>query len=187
MDPASIIASVCGALSADDQTTARALVTAAYPHVPVRPEGRRYSKQQCVEVFLRDGYVDRYSGQRLMFPGALRLLSLILPDVLPFHPNWKMEACHSMWWELYPTIDHVEPVARGGSDGPANWVCTSMLRNAAKSSWTLQELGWDLHPPGNLAEWDGMTRWCLEQVARRPEATSDIPLRQWTKVAAQFV
>lgn len=143
MDPAATIASVCEAVVRDDASAARTVIANEYPHVAVRAAGRRYSKQQWVEVFLRDGFVDRYSGQRLVFPGALRLLSLLLPDALPFHPNWKMEACHPMWWELYPTIDHVEPVARGGADASANWVCTSMLRNAAKSNWTLSELGWN--------------------------------------------
>lgn len=105
------------------------------------PEGRRYTELQSLEVFARDGFVDRYSGQRLVFPGILRLLSRLLPQEFPFHPNWKMAQTHRAYWELFPTIDHVLPVARGAADSEANWVTTSMLRNAAKANGKLQEVG----------------------------------------------
>ena len=165
-DRAEIIASVCDTLSADGTDRARRLIAEQYPHRPVVAAGHRYSKAQCVAVYLRDGYTDRYSGQRLVFPGTLRLLSLLLPDALPFHRNWKMSACHPMYWDLCPTIDHVVPVARGGLDEEANWVSTSMLRNAAKANWTLDELGWQLCPPGHRDGWDGLTGWCLASIHR---------------------
>jgi hypothetical protein len=78
--------------------------------------------------------VDRYSGLPLVFPGVLRLLSRLLPQEFPFHPNWKMAETHPAYWELFPTIDHVLPVSRGGVDSDVNWVTTSMLRNAAKAN-----------------------------------------------------
>jgi HNH endonuclease len=53
------------------------------------------------------------------------------------------------FWEVGATIDHVVPVTRGGADDESNWVTTSMARNSAKMNWTLEELGWTLHPPGN--------------------------------------
>lgn len=181
---AEIIANVCAALSSGDVDAARGVVASEYPHVSFVPAGRNYSKIECVQVFRRDGYVDRYSGQRLVFPGSLRLLSLLLPAELPFHRNWKMQSCHLMWWELYPTVDHIVPVARGGSDEVANWVTTSMLRNGAKSNWTVEELGWQMLPPGNIDEWDGLTRWCLDQVERQPQLVrKDSALRQWIAAA----
>jgi hypothetical protein len=48
-----------------------------------------------------------------------------------------MSETHIIYWALFPTIDHVVPVAREGPDEDKNWVTTSMLRNAAKSNWTL--------------------------------------------------
>lgn len=184
MAQAEVIASVCAALSNDQADDARALIATEYPHIPVVAVGRRYSKREFVAVFSRDGYIDRYSGQRLVFPGTLRLLSLLLPAELPYHPNWKTEACHRMWWDLYPTIDHVVPVARGGEDAEPNWVTTSMLRNAAKANWTLDELDWELLPPGDLAEWDGLTGWCLQYLTDHSElAGLDAGLRQWSAAA----
>lgn len=45
----------------------------------------------------------------------------------------------------------------------------------------------ELHPAGDLGDWDGMTRWCLEQIPLRPETAGDLPLRQWVKAAAQVI
>ncbi|MFF0818704.1 HNH endonuclease [Rhodococcus sp. NPDC003318] len=58
-----------------------------------------------------------------------------------------MSQTHFAYWELFPTIDHIVPVTRGGADDESNWVTTSMLRNSAKAHWTLDELGGDFSQP----------------------------------------
>ena len=159
LDRSEVIRSVCDALSDDRDDAARAIIKQQWPFVPIVSAGRRYTYTQRVRIFLRDGCIDRYKGHRLVFPGTLRLLSLRFPQELPFQPHWKMNECHQMWWELYPTIDHVVPIARGGVDDETNWVCVSMLTNAIKANWTLDELNWKSPlVPGQLAEWDGLTR-----------------------------
>ena len=185
VDPSEVIRSVCEALSGDLDDEARAFIRQQYPFVPTVSAGRRYTNVQRVRIFLRDGCIDRYKGHRLVFPGTLRLLSLRLPQELPFQRNWKMDQCHQMWWELYPTIDHVVPVARGGIDDETNWVCVSMLTNAIKANWTLDELDWKGPlAPGHLTEWDGQTQWCLDQLEVHPELRSvDPSLREWERAA----
>jgi hypothetical protein len=136
-----------------------------------------------MEVFVRDGFIDRYSGNRLIFPGTLRLLSLLLRSEFPFHKNWKTNECHFAFYELFPTVDHVIPISREGLDRKDNWVSTSMLRNAAKANFTLEELGWRPHPVGNMGEWDGLTGWFLKQASIRPEVKSTAYLRGWLKAA----
>ena len=37
-----------------------------------------------------------------------------------------------------------------------------MLRNGAKGNWLLEELGWSLHPPGDMESWDGLLGWFVE-------------------------
>ena len=132
---------------------------------------------------MRDGFIDRYSGKRLVFPGTLRLLSILLPSEFPFHSNWKMDACHFAFWELFPTIDHLIPVSRGGVDKENNWISTSMLRNAAKANFRLEELGWELRPAGNVTDWDGLTGWFLNQARVRSEILSNSYLQQWHAAA----
>ncbi len=96
-----------------------------------------------------------------------------------------MAATHPAYWELFPTIDHVLPLARGGADSDTNWVTTSMLRNAAKANWTLEELGWRLLPPGSLADWDGLMRPFLEFVDSDRSVLEDRYLRQWHSAAVR--
>lgn len=134
-------------------------------------------------LFIRDGFVDRYSGQRLVFPGTLRILSMLLPAEFPFQRNWRMADCHPMYWELCPTLNHVLPLARGGPDDESNWVTTSMRLNQAKANWTLEEIGWTLHPSGTVSEWDGLTGWFLDCVARHPKHLEHGYLKKWYSAA----
>lgn len=183
VDRVTILDRVLQALRRGDSAVARDLLRNEYPFVPVRSEGRRYTELQSLRVFVRDGFVDRYSGMRLLFPGIFRLLSRYLPQEFPFHPNWKMAETHSAYWELFPTIDHFQPLARGGVDNDTNWMTTSMLRNAAKANWTLDELGWKLWPPGSLADWDGHTRLFLEFIDSDRSMLEDGYLRRWHAAA----
>jgi len=89
-----------------------------YAFASVTATPRTWTASQAVLLFRRDGYVDRYSGSCLVFPGALLVLSEVLPVQFPYHPNWKSSATHSAYYELYPTVDHVVPVTRGGLDAP---------------------------------------------------------------------
>jgi hypothetical protein len=183
IERAAILGRALHALRAGDLVTARDILHAEYPFVAIPTIARRYTEVQSPQVFRRDGFVDRYSGQRLVFPGVLRLLSRLLPLEFPYHSNWKMAETHAAYWELFPTIDHVHPVARGGSDSAANWVTTSMLRNASKASWTLDELGWSICAPGSLADWDGLTALFVDFVASERSFLDDPYLRKWYNAA----
>ena len=81
-----------------------------------------------------------------------------------------MTDTHIAYMELIPTIDHIFPVSRGGEDNEENWVTTSMKKNAIKSNWTLDELGWDLYPAGNIDKWDGLTKLFVSAVEKHPRS-----------------
>lgn len=179
MNETEVLASVCQMLSAGRPAEAQGVLENEFRFTPVQPVIRKYSDFQALTVFRRDGFVDRYSGQRLVFPGTLRLLSRLLPDAFPFHPNWKMSHTHIAFWQLCPTVDHVVPVARGGPDEISNWVTTSQLRNSAKSNWLLEELGWELYPPGDLAIWDGLAKWFLLHVEADPTLLRHPEINRW--------
>ena len=181
-DKADVIERICKRLAAGDEGGARAIARDEYPFLSVENAGRKYNEHQMMAIFTRDGFVDRYSGRRLVLPGALRLLSKVMPEEFPFHANWKMSESHVMWWELCPTVDHVEPVARGGRDDESNWVTTSMLRNSAKANWTLDELGWALLPDEQLNKWDGLTEWFLAFLAK-DSRWRDPYIRRWELAA----
>lgn len=173
---------VCAALTNRQVGHAGAILRDRYPFEPPLDRKRQSRPARDVRIFCRDGFVDRYSGERLVFPGTLRLLAKLLPNEFPYHPNWKTTACHLAFWELSPTIDHIVPFSHGGADSESNLVTTSMLRNSAKANFTLERLGWSLTPRGDLSEWDGLMSWFLIQVEENPRILDD-NLRMWQRAA----
>lgn len=154
---------------------------------PPRPEGqpikRKYSKTQATRVFKRDRFCDCYTGDRLVFPGVLRVLSDLFPLEFPWHPNWKVGASHHLYWLLSATIDHVVPVTYQGPDADENWVTTSMLRNLWKSNRSLEETGWQLIPTSPTERWDGLMGWFLWYADHHPKALRLHYVRQWYAAA----
>ena len=134
MAGAPTIALVCELLASGDRTGAMREL-AMHCALPEPATARRWwSKLRLTRLFLRDRFTDRYTGLPLIFPGVLRALTVLLPAEFPCHPNWKQTETHPAYWELYPSLDHVVPVARGGADDESNAVTTSMVRNAAKGN-----------------------------------------------------
>ena len=152
-----------------------------------RPSGpatkRRYTKAQATQIFARDGFCDRYSGERLVFPGVLRVLSDLFPEQFPWHPNWKIGASHSLYWLLQATVDHVVPVTYQGIDADENWVTTSMLRNLWKGNRSLAQLGWDVGPLDTMPRWDGLLRWFAWFVGAHPDVRRRSYNRAWLQAA----
>jgi hypothetical protein len=178
-DSASIVQLACNALTSEGAHVAEAIIRQAYPFEPLPRHRRSYTDQQALSIFIRDGYIDRYTGQRLVHPCALRVLSQLMPQAFPYHRNGKMDECHVAYWELFPTIDHVVPIAIGGSDEPDNWTTCSMLTNSIKSNWSLSDLGWSFLPPGNLREWDGLMAWFLNYVEQDRSVLDDAYIKRW--------
>ena len=179
MEKAQIIKAVCDALSQGEAEAATGILEASYPYAPGTVTKRRVRPVDWIRVFVRDGFIDRYDGARLVFPPVLRMVSHALPARFPYHPHWRTRSTHPAYWEVSATIDHVIPVTRGGTDEPSNWVTTSMAHNSAKMNCTLGELGWQLQKRGDVREWDGLLAWCVEYSAQHPGAIVDRALRRW--------
>lgn len=184
MDRIQVLAKVCAALETRELAAATSLLLKGYPFVSIAPGKRKFRQLPYTRVFIRDGFIDRYSGEQLVFPPVLRLLSHALPEQFPYHSNWKMEVTHPAYWQLSATVDHLVPIAASGADDPSNWVTTSMAHNSAKMNWTLAELRWELKPPGDFRKWDGLLNWSLRYAERHPDAVSDNGVRAWLRAGS---
>ena len=173
MDKALLIKNICELLLDEKRQDSIDFANENYPFNTRQPQKRQYSKFQMCKVFLRDGFIDRYSGDKLIFPGLIKIMTIEFPEIFKYHRNWKMSDTHMIYWDLFPTIDHLIPVARGGQDNYSNWITTSMIRNSAKSNWTLEEIGWNLHTKGQLDEWDGLVKCFLELTNKNPKYEED--------------
>jgi hypothetical protein len=142
---------------------------------------------QVLESMEKAGITDReFLATTLIHDlGKLASLSLLLPEEFPFQPNWRMDLTHPAFWELFPTIDHVVPIARGGADAEENWVTTSQLRNSAKANWTLDELSWVPVAPGDIREWDGLSQWFVNFIEEHPDLLGNNYLRIWLRAAKE--
>ena len=182
MDP-EVVARLCNAISGGSLDDAAALARAELPFEPFERTSRSFTKHKQVSVFLRDGFTDRYSGKKLVFPGSLRLLSQRLPAEIPFHSHWKTTECHSLYWDLQATVDHVRPVALAGSHEMGNLVTTSMNNNLAKGHRTLKDLDWNRKQAGKLRDWDGLMGWFMEYISDEPSVLEQRFIKQWHRAA----
>ena len=186
MDPAAFQEVVEGLVTGNDGKAAR-VVAETFPFTPMVRQSRNFSDRQKLALFFRDGFIDRYSGDRLVNPGLLRALSTLMPQHFPYHRNWKTDACHPAYWALYPTYDHVIPIAQGGEDTLENTVTTSQLTNSAKGHWRVEELGWTVHEPGEFREWDGLSSAFLSLVDAREELATARAVTQWARLTRELV
>lgn len=174
-----VIVETCTALSAGNVSAAENIIRMKYPHVKPLKKRKTFSRKEQLLLFMRDGFIDRYSGERLIFHGVLFILSELFPEVFPYHPNGKTDECHQAWWNLIPSIDHIIPLAFGGTNDENNLICTSMKRNMAKSTSTLEEIGWKIYPAGKLEDWDGMLGWFMKYVAENPALLLNNNINNW--------
>ncbi len=186
-DLSPIIESVCQQIESGNLADAARIISAEYPFHPVQRSTRQTSLPTVTRIFLRDGFIDRYRGTRLIFPPVLRLISHYFPGEFPYHKNSKMSEGHMAYWELFPTVDHILPVARGGLDREENLVCCSMLTNSIKSNWTLEQLQWQLYPPGHVQEWDGMLQWFIRYVQTEPKLLTIPYIKRWHTAALSTI
>ena len=186
-DYSGTIEKACYLIGDKDIAGASRVINNEYPFVPPQKSGRTHSPRAMTWTFARAGFIDRYRGTRLVFPPVLRLLSIYVPTEFPYQKNARMDSCHMAYWDLLPTIDHLVPVARGGAKSEENWVCCSMLTNSIKSNWTLEELQWQLFPPGDLGMWDGMVAWFVHQVANDPSVLENAYIKRWHNAAKELV
>ena len=179
MEKALILQEICRLLSDDKRQDCIEFANENYPFTENLSQKRQYSKYQMCKVFLRDGFIDRYSGEKLLFPGLIKIMTIEFPHIFKYHRNWKMSETHMIYWELFPTIDHLLPVARGGKDTEENWITTSMIRNLAKSNWAIEEIGWKLCDKGNLNEWNGLIDYFISLTDKNVNYTEDKYVMDW--------
>jgi hypothetical protein len=179
MESIDIIRTACTMILDNKINNAKILIEENYKHNFIKYETRSMSNAEKLRIYLEDGFIDRYTGKRLLFPNILRILTKELGDVFPFHKNWKMSDCHIAYWEYMPTHDHIVPIARGGRDIPENIVTTSQKINSMKSNFLMEELGLKLFEKGNLENWDGMISWYVKYIKTNNRILEDNYINNW--------
>ena len=186
MDKFTVLESSAFKLLYGNIAEARHIMDQEYPFLKITPQSRKCTDKEKMCQFVKDGFIDRYGGQKLINPGLLKALSCYMPEEFPYHPHWKMNACHNAYWEFVPTVDHVVPVALGGLDTEENRTTTSMLHNAVKGNWTLEQLNWTLCDPGDFKEYDGLTSLFIQLVKKDKGLLKDGYIRRWYNLSITY-
>lgn len=134
------------------------LDTSALTAQKATPGSKRTSVPAAAQmaVYRRDNFTCRYCGRQTLFTPVVRLLSAMCPSVLPYHPHWKRSECHDIYWVYTVSLEHVIPVAAGGSNEPDNIATACYSCNDRKNSWSAEQLGWKLRAPV-AGGWDGLS------------------------------
>ena len=185
-DMSNVISNIATLLLGNNKMEAKNIINQEYPHTYYEIEKRTYTINQKMNQFVKDGFIDRYTGKKLLNPGILKIISHYFPNEFPYHSHWKMTETHIAYWELIPTIDHIYPIAKGGEDNENNWVTTSMKNNSIKSNYTIEDIHWELHPRGNISDWDGLTTIFLQLVESDKDLLKDPYIKSWYKVSLLF-
>lgn len=174
-----VLRQVAESISEGDNDSAKAIIKKGYPFSPVKRKLRTYTIQEMMGQFFRDGFIDRYSGEKLVNPGMLRVLSEEMPDEFPYQAHWKTDECHMAYWDFQPTVDHIKPIALGGEDKADNWASTSMVNNSVKSNFTLEQLGWTLKQSGDIKDWDGLSQLFIKIVDENVSLLKIKKIKEW--------
>ncbi len=124
------IIDVTDSLMKNDVSNAKEIINTHYPHKSISYDKRKLSTFEKLSLFIRDGFIDRYTGDQLVFPNFLRLTSFNLTTSFSYHTNWKISKFHTPIGNLYLLV--IVPIAKGGSDSYENLITTSMENNLLK-------------------------------------------------------
>ena len=74
-DKSTVISNVITMLLEGNESAAKAIISQDYPHTYFEIEKRTYTMVQKMNQFISDGFIDRYTGERLLNPGILKIIS----------------------------------------------------------------------------------------------------------------
>ena len=74
MEKIEVIEKAAQKLLSQNIAEAKALLETEYPFQKLSAQGRNYTDKEKMAQFVRDGFVDRYSGRKLVNSGMLKVL-----------------------------------------------------------------------------------------------------------------
>ncbi|MBR1646843.1 MAG: hypothetical protein IJ685_08710 [Selenomonadaceae bacterium] len=171
----------CLALEAGSIDAVKKIIETGFPFSQyIKDEDKTLSEANQLKIFRRDGFIDRFTGQKVFLPPVLPILSIKLPDVFPNHPNWKRDETHQAHEMFNATIKKIIP------NRPAdefNLVTVSSKTKFVVANATLEDLGWKILSLEEIADirWDGMTNWFVNYVDENRDLLETSLIARWYK------
>lgn len=206
MEKYEVIMNACQALSDSQDEECLRLIIDNYRYDPMdRPEAVSHTKTPVADtlkaeykgwnenplmkmkVFARDGFVNRFSGELLVLPAVLRILSQRWPEDFPFHQNWKLGKIHLAYYQLGACANKKRTPSMGGGEEEDNLLTTTMPFVMARGNATIEDIGWKVYSPGDVNEWDGMSTWYIEYLDDKPALRKHYFFNKWYNAAKKVL
>ena len=133
-DKSAVISNITSLLLEGNKMAAQTVICQEYPHEQVEIEKRAYTMAQKMNQFISDGFIDRYSGQKLLNPGILKVLSCYFPEEFPYHPHWKMTHTHIAYWEDVYEYNNPNGTQMMPTHNQYIWLNNSLMRSISALS-----------------------------------------------------
>ena len=176
-----IIIKACAAVEKGKIEKAKEIISTNYPYSNFKNNLPETTVSRNLKVFMRDGFIDRYTGEKVILPVALSLLSFIIPDVFPLQKNWKYEGTHQAFYTIRAAVDKVNPADDYDKD-LSTLVTTSYSNKIAKSNANLSDIGWKLLSLEEIEKkrWDGLSGWFMKYLEEHPKFINRDPkIKEW--------
>lgn len=128
------------------------------------------SKSLQLAVWRRDSWHCRYCLVPVFFAPTLQVFEELSPGHSYYHPNGKSGAMLPLLQRRWASVDHIQPVAKGGTDDEANLATACWECNLAKRDTPPERAG----PPRAIGNdlvklgWDGFAS-LYERLAKPDE------------------
>jgi len=66
----------------ENLSEAKRTIESNLPHRVIKYHKRQMTIAEKLSIFIRDGFIDRFTGEKLVFPNVLRILSFHLQEAL---------------------------------------------------------------------------------------------------------
>lgn len=170
----------CLALEVGSVNAAEKIIATGFPFSGYINDEKPLSEAAQLKIFRRDGFVDRFTGQKVFLPPVLTVLSEMLPDVFPNHPNWKRDETHQAHEMFTATVKKIIP---NRPTDEFNLATAAYKTKAAKANATLEDLGWKILSLEEIADlrWNGMTGWFMNYVDDHRDLLNVPLIARWYK------
>lgn len=140
---------------------------------------RSVTDRDKAATYIRDGFVCRYCGHRVIPLAVLVGISDVFPDDFAYHTNYKRGEIHPAFW-LAPETDHLLAHTRGGRSSIDNLVTLHAMCNLIKSDSYFEDLPLVEHPD-LTEEWDGLVPR-LPAIAAAGNGEHAGMIHRWTRL-----
>ena len=183
---ADVLIHACLALEAGSVDAAKKIIERDFPFSRYVKDERTFTPVEQIKIFMRDGFVDRFTGKRVFLPPVLAVLSKEMPETFPWSSSGDRAKTHQAHEMLSAAVKKVIP--SGSSKDTANLVTVSALNKLSRGNATLADLGQPLLTLDDIASarWDGMTGWFVNYVHEHKALLNDNNIARWYKAIQNF-